>query len=586
MIENTKTTPTPDPEPTKYNYYIEYWYSNTGEDGPYTENADFKETRTIGVYEGTQWPVTLTVPFPDKSNGGYTLTTKPDGSSPLTGNTLTEGEAKSNQKTFKVYYYKDAPTPDPKQFTITVNYYDQDTQDETTGTNLLLGTWTSASIAENSDYDVTNEVLNKTFANYEYVSNDSSDNKPVKGTLTSNLLFNVYYRKQAETPTEWGYTLGKEATNLNENFISNITLSITPAKKEGPSIQAAEEPTVIIPAGSYVWDDMGYVKDDYNFDFLATPGADNVCKDLYVTFNGQTLYGVKGATWSDTNGLYTYTEYDFRNLLPEEDPNGETGNNAPAEFTLRYGMSKIDGVRDHFCWVINTPVTDRSTALKLHYSVKLTNPKTTEGTYGSYERYGVKGVDMIEGAKEGMGLFTNNEAYIYLFNDEAREFVPGGYFPMPTVSYTVEKSNPGPGPDPTPTYNYYSVTVNYLDKATGEKIAESFVQRGILEGTSYDVRDKDAIAITGYTYAETTGDPLSAQAIYSNKVINVYYTKDTTPVDPPVTPVDPPVTPVDPAPVDPPKTGDAMTFWVAAAAASALGLAALALTNKKRREDA
>ena len=173
--------------------------------------------------------------------------------------------------------------------------------------------------------------------------------------------------------------------------------------------------------------------------------------------------------------------------------------------------------------------------------------------------------------------------YTYTLKSRSADIVVNDNNQVITLTYQRSASTPV---DPTPTYNYYSVTVNYLDKATGEKIAESFVQRGILEGTSYDVKDKNAIAITGYTYAETTGDPLSAQAIYSDKKINVYYTKDTTPVDPPVTPVDPPVTPVDPAPVDPPKTGDAMTFWVAAAAASALGLAALALANKKRREDA
>ena len=96
---------------------------------------------------------------------------------------------------------------------------------------------------------------------------------------------------------------------------------------------------------------------------------------------------------------------------------------------------------------------------------------------------------------------------------------------------------------------------------------------------------QDAIAIEGYTYAETTGDALKG-TLNGSKTINVYYTKASTPVEPPVTPVEPPVTPVDPNPVTPPETGDAMGFWIAAAAVSGLGLVWLALGNRKRREEA
>ena len=144
-----------------------------------------------------------------------------------------------------------------------------------------------------------------------------------------------------------------------------------------------------------------------------------------------------------------------------------------------------------------------------------------------------------------------------------------------TLYYTKQSSEPID--PPVTTYDYYTVTVNYYDKDSGEVIHEKYstTQR---EYTSYDVTAQDAIAIEGYTYAETTGDALKG-TLNGSKTINVYYTKASTPVEPPVTPVDP-------NPVTPPETGDAMGFWIAAAAVSGLGLVWLALGNRKRREEA
>ena len=71
---------------------------------------------------------------------------------------------------------------------------------------------------------------------------------------------------------------------------------------------------------------------------------------------------------------------------------------------------------------------------------------------------------------------------------------------------------------------YYTVTVNYYDKATGEKIAESFVSEPARENTSYDVTAKDKIAIDGYEYDSTTGDLITG-TLDGNKTINVYYSE-------------------------------------------------------------
>lgn len=137
-----------------------------------------------------------------------------------------------------------------------------------------------------------------------------------------------------------------------------------------------------------------------------------------------------------------------------------------------------------------------------------------------------------------------------------------------------------------PSYTYYTVTVNYYDKDSGEVIHTAYTttQR---EYTAYDVTAQDKIAITGYTYVETTGDALTG-TLNGNKVINVYYTKDSD-IDDGNTPTDPgtdigdddvPVTPA-----KPPKTGDNMGLWIAAAMVSGMGLIWLSLSGKKRKEE-
>ena len=74
----------------------------------------------------------------------------------------------------------------------------------------------------------------------------------------------------------------------------------------------------------------------------------------------------------------------------------------------------------------------------------------------------------------------------------------------------------------------FTVTVNYRDAATGEAIAESYVSEPEEEGAAYDVTEKDQIAIDGYTYAKTEGDPLTG-VLDCDKVIDVYYDQAETP---------------------------------------------------------
>ena len=132
---------------------------------------------------------------------------------------------------------------------------------------------------------------------------------------------------------------------------------------------------------------------------------------------------------------------------------------------------------------------------------------------------------------------------------------------------------------------YYTVTVNYVDEA-GNTVAPSYSTGSLKEGTAYDVTAQDAIAIPGYTYKTTTGDPTTG-TLNGNKVVTVVYTKTAdiddgnTPTDPgdPGSDIDDPNTPTSPA--EPPKTGDMMPLF---AALTTLSAAAIVLLAKKREE--
>ena len=100
-----------------------------------------------------------------------------------------------------------------------------------------------------------------------------------------------------------------------------------------------------------------------------------------------------------------------------------------------------------------------------------------------------------------------------------------------SATYTARWTEESTGPiDPGPSYDYYRVTVNYLDRADGSKIANSYTSPSRMESSRYDVSEYDAIAINGYTYDATEGDPVSG-VLNGNKTVNVYYVADETDID-------------------------------------------------------
>ena len=226
-----------------------------------------------------------------------------------------------------------------------------------------------------------------------------------------------------------------------------------------------------VDAGSYVTDYMGYVENDYNFDFVNDPAK------IYVTVGDETLEAVQlqentyGFGWDKENNSFNYV--------------------------LTYTPA-ADG-EEHFLWDINVPITNLR-HVQLHYTVKLMNPKTEAGTYGTYDANGSHGYD---------GLYTNNSATLYPKATGTGRVGDGQDFLKPTVSYQI---------------SYYTVTVNFVDE-DGNIVAPAYTSDSLKGGSAYDVTTQAAPAIQGYTYKVTTGDALTG-TLDGNKVINVVYTKD------------------------------------------------------------
>lgn len=167
-----------------------------------------------------------------------------------------------------------------------------------------------------------------------------------------------------------------------------------------------------VDKGSVVKDYMGYVKEDYNFDF-------DHLDQLTVGGKALSMYQ-EGNTWYFGDGEPGPQNYRFKVVY-------DAGNKAETEM---------------FTWYINEPVSNFA-PVQLTYTVKLINPKTADGTYGKYDR---------DGSQHYEGLYTNQEAVLYPVDSRGNEYRPEE-FPKPTVSYVVEHGSQEPGPAPTPTPN-------------------------------------------------------------------------------------------------------------------------------------
>ena len=172
----------------------------------------------------------------------------------------------------------------------------------------------------------------------------------------------------------------------------------------------------LVGAGSTVTDYMGYVEGDYNFDFVNDAAALSlkVGDDSYAAIELEdNKYGFKPSG------------------------NNSDGNNG-YDYIVKYFPGEQNA--EHFVWTINVPVS-KFAPVQLTYAVKLTNPKTAPGTYGTYDK---------DGSNNCEGLYTNNYAVLIPKNSSG-DTGADETFNKPTVSYTVSGGGGGHTHyDPTP----------------------------------------------------------------------------------------------------------------------------------------
>ena len=280
---------------------------------------------------------------------------------------------------------------------------------------------------------------------------------------------------------------------------------------------------------------------------------------------------------------------------PVYDVNGETY--AFDKYVVINGVEETD--KDYITVTANA--TDNTIVLRYTRTVEIEPEPTTYTVIHEYytnNEYDGKVVDEEIAGKvgEGVGVTTCTWKQTYDGNGYGSPTATPSQIVLVedakanVITLRYDRTTSTPVNPPVTTYDYYTVTVNYLDKDSGAVIHEKYstTQR---EHTTYDVTAQDKIAIEGYTYVETSGDALTG-TLNGNKVINVYYSK-TTDIDD----GDTPTTPAEPGsdigdddvpttPAQPPKTGDSMGLWIAAAMVSGMGLVWLALSGKKREERA
>ena len=188
----------------------------------------------------------------------------------------------------------------------------------------------------------------------------------------------------------------------------------------------------LLDAGSSVIDVIGGDDNgeqyDYDFDFV------NDLSKITLTVNGVEKVGVK----IDENhyGFGERINYEGQEVYEYEltyYPNGL------GVATMAFENEDVVA-GELFVWDIYVPVKQFE-PVQLTYTVKLANPKTTEGNYGKYDEDGSKNYD---------GLYTNNSAVLFPVDSNGNVGEKEA-FDKPTVSYTVSNGKPvDPTPDPDP----------------------------------------------------------------------------------------------------------------------------------------
>lgn len=201
----------------------------------------------------------------------------------------------------------------------------------------------------------------------------------------------------------------------------------------------------LLDAGSRVEDYMGYVAGENGYNFNLVNDAESFTLKV-----GQEEHKAERIA-ENRYGFIVDTEIDDG-----------------YQFILNYVPGNLQD-EEHFVWEINVPVSNFA-PVQLTYTVKLTNPQTSSGTYGKYDEDGSEGYS---------SLYTNNSAVLYPVDSNGDTGVPES-FAKPTVSYTVGSTGGGGGGGTTPpkdpedppelnTDDHYAYVIGYPeDYRTGE----------------------------------------------------------------------------------------------------------------------
>ena len=414
------------------------------------------------------------------------------------------------------------------------------------------------------------------------------------------------YRYTVEEVPVTGYISRQTGGNTFINTVEQTTTSLTVVKEwimpEDDSVELPASVKIQLYAGGSVYTEE------------PAEGAIDYTKPVEIT--------------AGEDGTWTYT---FENL-PKYAYTYDEDNNVSSVREIQYTVSEVGATLSGEDYVVQIGHDHYEVTYAANESGQwvISNDyiRTDVFGYRVIRNYftitdGVRSTDGVEGqldptlGEQGENVSVDPASYTQ-YNDQNYTFKSGMIDGIGTekfqfaldetnhIYYVVlnyERTVTTPTP-PTHGSTYYTVTVNYYDKDTGEKIAASHSE-SIRSGNSYDVTAYDAITIEGYTYVETTGDALTG-TMNSDKVINVYYTADGTDIDDPDVPqgelpddpgtdIDDPDVPQGELPTDlpdedvpmadAPATGDTLMAWIAAAAVSGVGLVWLSIMGKKRKDE-
>ena len=437
-------------------------------------------------------------------------------------------------------------------------------------------------IAENNakfeQYDFKVEVAGEVPADAVKIPKSISD-RIINSYVSVMQAAELYQELQSRYNCYYCHIYDSENDN-GRNMLKALTDSerLIDAKEQGENIFQSIEKDILylVGAGSYVKDYMGYTA-DYNFDFV------NDASKLSMTV-GQ---GVDAKTYPAekiAENKYGFAPVEIEIMSDDHEIVKQY------LYELEYFEGDKQG-KEYFKWTFHTPVTN-FTPVQLHYTVKLMNPKTESGTYGTYD---------ADGSKRYEGLLTNNSATLYPVDSDGQAGVPEE-FAKPTVSYTVGGGSYNP---PTTADGTVKVvkTVSGVEIPAGYRVDVTFA--GTAGTKTISLTNFAGNSGTGfltlqpgtYTYTETATDIDGYQYIVQQGTVTVeagktaeillsnVYTKDAEePIipDKPDKPTKPeqPTKPEDKTEV--PKTGDNSAL---AGSALLLLLSACSIAAALRRKE-